>query len=94
MSEANRPECRPVDAPPWHPRKPETFELSADFSTSGNPADGWSYGWSGTLGGPLQLYPLTHQPYAGIIAWYDPVPGNEPNIPKSQPIGRRATAIG
>jgi hypothetical protein len=80
MSETDGRNRRPIDHPAQLPGKPETFDIASNFSTSSNPSDGWSYGWSTTLGGPLHVYPLTHQPYGGIVAWYDPVLGNEPNV--------------
>jgi hypothetical protein len=63
-----------------HPARVSIYNVAKDFSITQNPSDSWSYGWSTTLGGPLNLYPTTHQQYLGIWGWYDPTLGNEPNV--------------
>lgn len=41
---------------PPDPPATNIFDLSADFSTRGNPDGAWSYGWQSNLGGSLTLY--------------------------------------
>jgi hypothetical protein len=46
------------------------YDAVSDFSITANPNGVWSYGWSATLGGPLNLYTNTDSTcYTGISAW-------------------------
>lgn len=57
------------------------FDPAADFSAASNPNGAWSYGWSATLGSPLNLYPDRITDCYGLDGW------NDEGIPDAQICG-------
>jgi hypothetical protein len=46
------------------------YNAVSDFSATANPNGVWSYGWSATLGGPLNLYTNSDSTcYTGVSGW-------------------------
>jgi len=60
------------------------YDAVSDFSASANPNGVWSYGWSATLGGPLNLYTISDSTcYKGDSAWGEyPCSGGDIPPPK------------
>ena len=55
------------------PASAATFaDFAADFSSSSNPAPGWSYGSATVIGGPLTLM-TARTTYAGVVEAWNPV---------------------
>src|SRR6266404_8831710 len=48
----------------------KSFDAVRDFSIKANPNEAWSYGWTASLGGTLNLYSVTDTTsVAGISVW-------------------------
>jgi hypothetical protein len=58
------------------PAQAQAYDAAADFSATDNPNGAWSYGWSPTLGGVLNLY-VHHDNVAGVDFWRDQT---DPNV--------------
>src|SRR5206468_647649 len=48
---------------------PSTYDLERDYSASSNPAGVWSYGWKGTLSGPVNLMNFHYYSPEGLDYW-------------------------
>src|SRR5262249_48805315 len=50
------------------------YSAAADFSSTVNPNQSWSYGWTASPGAPLNLYLLHGQTYSTTeVGWFGPV---------------------
>jgi hypothetical protein len=52
----------------------QTYSVSSDYTTASNPNGVWTYGWTATLGGSLNLYSVitTATDGGSTSAWLDP----------------------
>ncbi len=73
------------------PSRAATFNVVNDFSILNNPNGDWSYGWTGALGGTLNLFTLNGSTVPGLEAWErGPLP--YPDAASTPFIGHNTTA--